>query len=145
MIRIWWRFRYGTCRRLRDILAEAPWSNYDLLSALAVLGIGVYLLLHPTMFQAVGGVYARMAQVASEWLWAGWFIGCGSFGLAVVLWCTAPGFGWRLAARMAIAFCVLILAGNNALYVPPPLSTVTYGLLAVWSVWGILRTRGSGR
>ena len=33
------RFREGTCRRLRRILLEAPWSSYDLLSALIVSGI----------------------------------------------------------------------------------------------------------
>lgn len=139
------RFRYGTCRRLRNILSDAPWSNYDLLMALITGGIGGYLLLYPTMFNQVGGVYRQMASVATEALWGWLFIGCGSFSLVVVLWCHAPAFLWRLAARMATAFCVLVLAGNNALNVPPPLSTVTYVLLSVWAVWGILRTRGSGR
>ena len=145
MIRLWWRVRYGTCRRLRDILTEAPWSNYYLLAALAVFGIGLYLLAHPDMFGYVGGVYRQMAGVASERQWGALFVVCGLFGLGVVLWCRLPAFLWRLLARMAVAFCVLVLAINNLLNRPPPLSTVTYALLAVWSVWGILRTKSSGR
>ena len=142
---LWLRFRYGTCRRLRDILAEAPWSNYDLLISLIVFGVGLYMLVCRTMFQHIGGVYAKMAQVADELTWGLLFVACGGISFAITIWCYAPGFLWRLGARMATAFCLLVLAGNNALHMPPPLSTVTYILLAIWAVWGILRTRSSGR
>ena len=145
LITLYHRFRYGTFRRLRDILADAPWSNYDMLASLVVLGVGLYLAAHPKMFDSIGGVYHQMAMVAAEKQWGMLFIGCGGFGLAVVLWCRAPAFLWRLSARMAVAFCLLVLAGNNAMNIPPPLSTVTYVLLSILSVWGILRTRGSGR
>lgn len=139
------KLRYGTIRRLRDIFLEAPWSNYDLLVSLVVIGIGIYLIANNEMFENIGGVYYQMASVATERQWGALFVGCGSFGLLAVIWCNAPGFVLRLSARMATAFCILVLAGNNALNMPPPLSTVTYMLLSVWSVWGILRTHGSGR
>lgn len=144
-IPLYQRIRYGAWWRVWDILSEAPWSNYDLLASLIVLGVGIYLQLYPEMFGHIGGVYRQMAEVASARQWGGLFLGCGSFGLAVVLWCRAPAFIWRLTARMAVAFCLLVLASNNALNTPPPLSTITYVLLSLWSVWGILRTRGSGR
>ena len=53
------RFRAGTVQRLRRIFLEAPWSSYDLLSALIVSGIGLYLWLNADMFQHIGGVYDR--------------------------------------------------------------------------------------
>jgi len=138
-------FREGTGGRLRRILLEAPWSSYDLLSALIVSGIGLYLWLNAEIFQHIGGVYQQMADVATERQWGILFMGCGGFALIITLWCVAPPFLWRLSARMATAFCLLVLAGNNLLNFPPPLSTVTYLLLALWSVWGILRTQASGR
>lgn len=145
MIRLWWRFRYGVWRRLRDILSEAPWSNYDLLASLVVFGIGLYLWANSDIFDHIGGVYRQMADVMSERQWGAAFVASGVFGLSVVLWCRSPAFLWRLLARMVIAFCVLVLAMNNLLNRPPPLSAVTYALLSIWSVWGILRTRSSGR
>lgn len=135
----------GTLRRLRAILIEAPWSSYDLLSSLIVAGLGVYLLLVPNLFQHVGGVYAQFASVASERMWGGLFLACGVVGIGNVLWCEKPSFGLRLLSRMGVAFCLLCFALNNLLYKPPPLSTVTYSLLSVWALWGIVRTKSSGR
>lgn len=135
----------GTVRRLRDVLISAPWSMYDLLSSLIVAGIGLYLLLYPAMFQQIGGVYAPFSGIADEWIW-GW--GCwtsGYFGLAVTLWCEMPSFVIRLLARMSVAFCLLCFALNNLLYNPPPLSTVTYLVLSIAALWGIVRTKSSGR
>lgn len=140
-----WLGSIGTVRRLRQIALEAPWSVYDLLSSLIVFGIGVYLLCSPTMFYAVGGVYQSFAGVASERVWGVLFTACGFVGCANTLWCVRPGFGLRLISRMAVAFCLLSFALNNLLYDPPPLSTVTYFFLSAWAIWGILRTRSSGR
>ena len=139
------RFREGTCRRLRRILLEAPWSSYDLLSALIVSGIGLYLWLNADMFQHIGGVYQQMADVATERQWGILFMGCGGFALIITLWCVAPQFLWRLSARMATAFCLLVLAGNNLLNFPPPLSAVTYVLLSAWALWGVVRTNANDR
>lgn len=137
--------RWGTARRLRAILLDAPWSAYDLLSSAIVAGIGLYLLLVPTLFQGVGGVYAQFASVASERVWGGLYLACGVVGIGNTLWCEKPAFGLRLLARMGVAFCLLCFALNNLFYQPPPLSTVTYALLAVWALWGIARTKASGR
>ena len=135
----------GTIRRLRAILIEAPWSSYDLLSSAIVTGIGVYLLLVPDLFQHIGGVYAPFAAVADEYLWGLLYLACGIVGMGTTLWCVMPTFGLRLLSRMGIAFCLLCFALNNLLYQPPPLSSVTYGLLSLWALWGIARTRSSGR
>lgn len=137
--------RFRTTRRLRSILLDAPWSSYDLLSSLIVAGIGLYLLLVPDLFQGVGGVYVQFATVASERVWGGLFLACGLVGAANTLWCVIPAFSVRLLSRMGVAFCLLCFALNNLLYRPPPLSTVTYVLLSVWALWGILRTKSSGR
>jgi len=135
----------GTVRHLRDVLISAPWSIYDLLSSLIVAGIGLYLLIYPRMFQQVGGVYAQFSAIADEWIW-GWVYGMvGLSGLAVTLWCETPSFVIRLFARMSVAFCLLCFALNNLLYNPPPLSTVTYLVLSVAALWGIARTKSSGR
>ena len=138
-------FREGTYRRLRRILLEAPWNSYDLLSALIVSGIGLYLWLNAEMFQRIGGVYQQMADVATERQWGILFMGCGGFALIITLWCVAPQFLWRLSARMATAFCLLVLAGNNLLNFPPPLSAVTYVLLSAWALWGVVWTNANDR
>lgn len=137
--------RFRTTRRLREILLDAPWSSYDLLSSLIVSGIGLYLLLVPNLFQGVGGVYTQFAAVANERVWGGLYLACGLVGVGNTLWCERPAFGFRLLSRMGVAFCLLCFALNNLLYRPPPLSTVTYALLSVWALWGIARTKSSGR
>ena len=135
----------GTCRRIREILIEAPWSNFDLLASLITLGIGAYLLVRPDMFSQIGGVYATMAKVAPERYWGILFFMLGGSGLAMVLWCKCPPFLSRLAARMGTAFCLITFALNNLSAKPAPLSSITYTLLALWALWGIFRTRASGR
>lgn len=135
----------GTLRRIRQVMVDAPWSNFDLMSSSITFWIGAYLLLNQEMFAKVGGVYRAMANVADEWVWGALFVALGALGLMNVLWCVAPRFGWRLLARMGVAFCLLSFALNNLSYSPPPLSFVTYGFLSVWAMWGVLRTRSSGR
>lgn len=130
-----------TCQRLRRIMREAPWSSYDLLAGLIALSAGIFLIASPDLFDHIGGVYQPMANVASERYWGIVFVACGLFGIAVTIAGRMPPFLAILAGRMATAFCLLSLAGNNLLNVPPPLSAVTYVALSIWSVWGILRTR----
>lgn len=132
-------------KRFRSIVMDAPWSSYDLLSSLIVVGIGLYLLIHPNLFQQISGVYSQFSSVAREVSWGVLFLLCGIVGIGTTLWCVIPSFGTRLLSRMGIAFCLLCFSFNNLLYDPPPLSTVTYGCLSVWSLWGILRTKASGR
>lgn len=138
--------RLGTIRRIQELILDAPWSNFDLMASGITAGIGGYLLAYPDMFTQVGGgVYAAMAAVAEEWVWGLMFLSLGGIGLMTVLWCVAPRFSWRLLARMAVAFCLLTFALNNLSYSPPPLSTVTYSFLSLWALWGVMRTRSSGR
>lgn len=144
MTRAFWLY-CKICRRIREILLEAPWSILDLLMSAIVSGIGLYLLLRPGMFKQVGGVYAMLAQIGSEWLWGWSFFCCGGFGFIVCLWCTRPSFVWRLMARMMVAFCLLSFALNNLSFYPPPLSVVTYSVLSLAAIWGIMRTKSSGR
>lgn len=135
----------GVCRRIREVLLEAPWSILDLLFSALISGIGLYLLLRPGLFNHIGGVYSLLARLGSEWLWGWIFLGCGSFSFVICLWCVRPAFGWRLLARMAIAFCLLSFALNNLSFSPPPLSVVTYGVFSIAAILGILRTKTSGR
>lgn len=140
-----WLVYCGTCQRIREIMIAAPWSNFDLMTSSIVCGIGGYLLFMPGMFQAVGGVYRGMARLGPEWAWAVVFLLLGGLGLITVLWCTRPRFGARLLARMGVALCLLTFALNNLSYYPPPLSAVTYVLLSVWALWGVVRTKTSDR
>lgn len=135
----------GTCRRIREVLLDAPWSNFDLMASLITFWIGVYLLMSPGMFGRIGGVYQAMAALGPEWAWGGLFVALGSIGLVTVLWCVAPRFLLRLLARMGVAFCLVTFALNNLSYPTPPLSAVTYTVLSLWALWGILRTQSSGR
>ena len=139
------RFYCGTCRRIRDVMSSAPWSSFDLLASLIVLWIGGYLWLMPDMFGHIGGVYATFSRLAPEWVWGTGFCMAGGFGLMTVLWCVRPRFGWRLLARMGVAFCLLLFAFNNLSHFPPPLSAITYVWLSVWALWGVVRTRSNGR
>lgn len=134
-----------TCRRLREILKEAPWSSFDLLSSVIVLGLGVYLLFQPNLFEQFGGLYRVFAEWADEMGWGALFVSCGLFGLGMVCWPARPVFGLRLLARMAVAFCLLTLTinylGNN----PPAAAAITNAVLSLAATWGILRTRRHGR
>ena len=140
-----WLAYCGTCQRIREIMIHAPWSNFDLMTSVIVCGIGGYLLFMPGMFQAIGGVYGGMARLGPEWAWACVFLLCGGLGLGVVLWCVRPRFVWRLLARMGTAACLLTFALNNLSNYPPPLSAVTYVLLSMWALWGIVRTKAHDR
>lgn len=142
-----WRERWhvGFWRRIYEIMIDAPWSNFDLLASLIAFSIGAYLLLNQSLFAHVGGMYASMERVASERTWGLGFLTAGSLGFGTVIWCVRPSFPWRLSARMGTAFCLLTLSFNNLNHDPPPLSSITYSLLSAWSVWGILRTKASGR
>ena len=140
-----WLAYCGTCRRIREIMLDAPWSNFDLMTSVIVSGIGLYLLAMPGMFQAIGGVYSGMARLGPEWAWACGFLLLGGLSLMTVLWCVRPRFAWRLLARMGVALCLVTFALNNLSHFPPPLSSVTYVLLSAWALWGVVRTTSYDR
>lgn len=135
----------NTCRRIREILKEAPWSSFDLLSSLIVLGLGAYLFVTPDLFDRFGGIYHVFAAWADEVWWGALFVSCGFFGLGMVCWPARPLFSLRLLARMAVAFCLLTLTINHLGNSPPPAATITNSVLSLAATWGILRTRRHGR
>ena len=124
---------------------DAPWSSYDLLSSTIVFMIGLYLFAFPDIFDHVGGIYAPLARFAEEWVWGILFTSFGGIGIITVLWCVRPSFSARLLSRMGVAFCLLAFALNNLVYSPPPLSSITYFFLSAWAMWGVIRTKSSGR
>jgi len=140
-----WQWSCLVCERVREILVTAPWSIFDLLGSLIISGIGLYLLLNPTLFQHIGGVYQSLANWGNERIWGTLFLLGGSFGFVVCIWIVRLSFYWRLMARMVVAFCLLSLVLNNLNYPMPPLSTVTYGVLGIAALWSILRTKANGR
>lgn len=140
-----WGLSCQVCARIREIMVMAPWSIFDLLTSLIIQGMGVYLIGSPGLFLQVGGVYRGMASLGNESVWGVLFLLCGGFGFLVCIWIVRLHFLWRLAARMAVGFCLLSLTLNNLSYPPPPLSTIAYGVLGVASLWGVLRTKTSGR
>lgn len=136
---------YQLGSRLYEILYEAPWSSLDLILSSATMWIGAYLLLSPNLFGHYGAMYGGLSVIGGEWAWGLGFLSAGLFGLWTVLWLGRPSFTIRLLARMVVAFFVLSLMLNNMAHRPPPLSAITYGVLSLASIWGIWRTKASGR
>lgn len=131
--------------RLREILISAPWSSFDLISSLITLGLGVYLSFNISMFDEFGGAYNTLGRFGSEVVWAIILILGGLYSVVATLWCIKPYFVVRLLSRMVVSFCVVSIFLNNLGNSPPPLSTVTYGILSLFCVWGIIRTSPRGR
>lgn len=129
------------CGRLRSVLLEAPWANFDLIASAILVGSGSYLLASPTMFDRYGGVYHTLAQFSDEWVWGAMFLLGGVLSFLIVCWPIRPPFLFRLTARMMAAFCLTSFALNNLSSTPPPVSTVTYSVLALSALWAVLRTR----
>lgn len=137
------------CERLREILYEAPWSSFDVITASVVFWLGVYLSLHAGLFEQYGGqyggVYNVMARLGSELVWGAMFLFLGTVGLLNTLWLVRPPFSTRMLSRMGIAFCITSLAINNLGHDPPLASTVTYCVLSAAALWSVWRTKSSGR
>lgn len=131
----------ASCIRIRRILNEAPWANYDLIVSSILCGVGVYLLANPDMFSNYNHVYATLARFGSPAAWGAVFVASGIASFVISAWPNRPPFTLRLLARMVAAFCLLSFALNNLGNVPPPVSTVTYSVLAAAAVWAVLRTR----
>jgi len=137
------RFRNGTGARLSHILLEAPWSNHDLLSGLILGLIGLLLLINPELYTTLRTLNF-IAHQGYTVEWSLLFLVSGLYGLGMTLWCIAPPFWVRILARMLYAFCFLTLAFSSLQFFITP-SALTFSILAVWSIWGILRTHESGR
>lgn len=135
----------GVYRRMHEIMADAPYSSFDLLGSLIAFGIGLYLTWMPDLFDRYGGLYGTLARWADEPWWGALFSLCGASGLAAVCWPARPPFGLRLLARMGVAFCLVAMAINHLDNSPPAAGAITHGVLSLASVWGILRTRHHGR
>lgn len=137
------RIRHVFCSRLRCIMAEAPWSNHDLLSGMILMFIGLLFFYDPDIYVKLRTLNF-IAQNGHSTQWSGLFLFGGVYGLAVTLWRIAPPFLVRITARMCYAFCFLTLAFSSFQFSTTP-SAITFSFIAIWSVWGILRTQASGR
>lgn len=141
-----WVFYYcRLCARLRDILYEAPWSSFDLISTCVLFWIGVYLISNDSLFDKFNGVYNVLSRFGDESLWGWMFLFFGFSGMVNVLWIYIPSFGFRLLARMGVAFCFTSLALNNLGTNPPPISAITYSVLSVSALWAVYRTKPCGK
>lgn len=134
-----------SCARLRDVLYDAPWSSFDLIAGCITFWLGVYLIASPALFENYGAVYQVLSRFGNECWWGTILFSAGLFDLVVTLWYKKRSFQLRLLARMGIGFCMTSLALNNLANTPPPASTITYGVLALASIWSVLRTRSDGR
>jgi hypothetical protein len=123
-------------------MSEAPWSNHDLLVGISLFLIGIFFLLDAEQFQRLRAL-AYLRDLNYPWGFI--FIGTGIINICVTLWCVAPPFSLRLFSRMIGAFCFLTMTLSNIMFSPLIPSTVVYSSVAAWSVWGILRTKSSGR
>lgn len=136
--------RYGVLYRARSIFREAPWSNHDLLVGLALMGIGLGFLVNPEALTQLRAL--AYLNAAGSWTVLGASYLCmGSLNLLVTLWPSPPSFPLRLFSRMAGAFGFLTLALSNMHFAVLIPSTIVYVMVAVWSLWGVLRTQGRGR
>lgn len=135
---------HGLCYRVRHVLWRMPYAIFDLALALSVGTMGGYLLYQTDLFGRYAGVYLPMTRYADQDHWAWLFVVSGALGVAVVLWPRRPPFLLRVLARMLTAFCVLSFALNNLSNAPPPVSAFFYGVIALFAVWAVLRTRCDG-
>ena len=136
-----WR-NFGTFQRIHEIMADAPWSNHDLLVGISLLFVGIFFLLDTEQFQRLRAL-AYLRDL--DYPWGFIFVGSGVFTICVTLWCIEPPFSLRLLSRMIGAFCFLTMTLSNIMFSPLIPSTAVYSSIAVWSIWGILRTKASGR
>lgn len=134
----------GICNRVRYLIWRAPFSLFDFIMSLCILSMGLHMLIAFDLFAQLGGIYARMNGVMSQPKWATIFILCGAYGLFIVLWPLRPRFVLRLFARMALSFCLIAFALNAMLHHPPPASGTLELILALFSLWSIVRTRCDG-
>lgn len=136
--------RCGMVRRVRIIFREAPWSNHDLAVGIALMGVGLGFLINPEGLAKL----RALAYLNSTGSWAVWgtlFLIIGVLNVLVTLWPSPPCFSLRLFSRMAGAFGFLTLALSNMHFAVLIPSTIVYLTIAAWSLWGVLRTQGSGR
>jgi hypothetical protein len=133
---------WGVYRRIQEIMTNAPWSNHDLLVGISLLFVGIVFLLDAEQFQRLRAL-AYLRDLNYPWGFI--FLVIGFFNISVTLWCETPPFFLRLLSRMAGAFCFLTLMLSNIMFSPLIPSTVIYSTIAVWSIWGIFRTKASGR
>lgn len=135
------------CKMLENmigILKGAPWLNHDLLANLILGGIGFELIVQRDLFSEFGGMYASMGYWANEWQWGIFFLLLGLLGLIATL--SSRSLFWlRLLGRMGTAFGFLTLMGNHLSHRPLPAATVGYLFIALWSLWGLVRTTPDGR
>lgn len=135
---------FGMMIRLRSIMSGAPWSNHDLLVSCILLFIGLALLLDPE----VGRLLRSMDYLEQRWgiqEVSLFFVSVGALNLGVTLWSEVPPFWLRLLSRMSGAFCLLLLAFSTAMFSLWTPTSMTYSLIGLWSLWGILRTHSSVR
>lgn len=128
------------CLRLRNVLAEAPWSSFDLVSGALVWWVGCYMVASPEVLSL--GSHKILNALGSTAPYV--FVGCGLLGWASVCWPSRPPFLLRLTARMGLTYCVVLLFIEDYARNPPPLSVFTHATLAVASAWGLCRTKTRG-
>lgn len=132
------------CARFREIMMEAPWSSFDLAMSVILILLGMYLIAGFTWLESAYSLYQPLSGWLSLWTY-GWVCWCAGIIQAwVVLWHTRPPFELRLLARMGVCFCMVMLGINQISNVPPPVGAVTHLILALLSIWSVLRTRQSG-
>lgn len=127
-------------------MISAPWSSFDLaLSAILILR-GAYILI-AFEFLEVTYSYILYRQL-SGWLSLqtyGWIcLIAGLLQSISTLWPTRPPFEVRLMTRLSVCFCMLIFSLNQISNIPPPIGAITHFILALLSVWSVLRTSRTG-
>lgn len=137
-------FQWGG--RLVEIMISAPWSSFDLaLSAILILR-GAYIII-AFEFLEVTYSYILYRQL-SGWLSLqtyGWIcLIAGLLQAISTLWPTRPPFEVRLMTRLSVCFCMLIFSLNQISNIPPPIGAITHFILALLSVWSVLRTSRTG-
>ena len=140
-----WGWCRLACARVRSVIFDAPWSNFDLVVMAILLGIGGYLLASPTMFDHYGGMYHALTRFGDERVWGGLFLLSGVLAFLTIASPSRPPFFMRLVVRMMAAFCLTSYALNNLSSYPPPVSSVTYSVLSLSAIWAVLRTRHDRR
>jgi hypothetical protein len=129
---------------LREILLEAPWSSFDLALSAILLLRGAYLLFGFTTLESAFSLYRPLSGWLSYWAYGLICLLAGVAQAMATLWPSIPPFEIRLLARLGVCFCAALFALNQVSNVPPPVGAITHLVLAVLSIWSVLRTSRAG-
>jgi len=130
------RATFSAWARFRSILQGSPTHSVELLSGLASLSIGIWLLL-PNRVLHYDPLYVDVAQIADEWVWGVLLSGLGMTEIFVLL---VDGRKWRAVlafVQFVVWLMIWLLIGFSSHWRSP--GVPAYVILAMMAGWVYIR------